>query len=217
MLLDPRAVARDRRGIDVGDDLHRVRVAHRHQRHLDLAPALELERPEREAASVLREAAQVLSNGRLAGSKSGGPMSTVTRPSSPRRSSSRRFMVSTASVRLVGEALVAHDSDEAARAVAALLDLVAAAAVEDAIAEVDLGVRRLLDDQDLVGADAEATVGEAPASARRRASSGARVASRTTKSLPAPCILVKRTRMRGLSAPARVGVSTATARPAGGS
>ncbi len=61
---------------------------------------------------------------------------------------------------LVAQALVAHVADEAARAVAAVLDLVAAAAIEDAIAEVDLGPRRLFDDQDLVGADAEAPVGE---------------------------------------------------------
>ena len=47
-----------------------------------------------------------------------------------------------ASVVLSRQALVAHVADEAARAVAALLDLVAAAAVEDAVAEVDAGRRR---------------------------------------------------------------------------
>ena len=88
-------------------------------------------------------------------------MSTVTRPSSCRRSSRRRFIVSTTSVVLSVRPLVAHEADEAARAVAALLDLVAAAAVEDAVAEVDARRRARLDDQDLVGADAEAPVGEA--------------------------------------------------------
>ena len=52
---------------------------------------------------------------------------------------------------------VAH---ETARAVAALLDLVAGGAVEDAVAEVDARCAGRLDDQDLVAADAEAPVAE---------------------------------------------------------
>jgi hypothetical protein len=62
---------------------------------------------------------------------------------------------------LVGQPALADEADEAARAVAALLDLVAAAAVEDAVAEVGAGARRRLDDEDLVGTDAEAPIGEA--------------------------------------------------------
>jgi hypothetical protein len=61
---------------------------------------------------------------------------------------------------LVAEAARADEADEAARAVAALLDLVAAGAVEDAIAEVDARRGARLDDQDLVAADAEAPVAD---------------------------------------------------------
>ncbi len=56
--------------------------------------------------------------------------------------------------------MIAHELDEAARAVAALLDL-AAVGVEDPVAEVDVGPGRRLDHQHLVAADAEAPVGEA--------------------------------------------------------
>ena len=94
-------------------------------------------------------------------------------------------------------ARVAHEAHEAARAVAAMLDLVAAG-VEDAVAEVDARRARLA---------------RPPGSGRRRrrnggrparahcsvlSSSGARVASSTTKSLPAPCILVKRNLMAAI-------------------
>ncbi len=52
-----------------------------------------------------------------------------------------------------------HEADQAARAIAAMLDLVAAV-VEDAVAEVDTWRVAALDDQDLVGADTEAPVAE---------------------------------------------------------
>ena len=55
-----------------------------------------------------------------------------------------------------------HEAHEAARAVAALLDL-AAVGVEDAVAEVDVGAAGFLDQQDLVAADAEMAVGDAAA------------------------------------------------------
>ncbi len=61
---------------------------------------------------------------------------------------------------LVGQALVADEPDERARAVAALLDF-AAVVVIDAVAEVAAFRDRALDDQDLVGTDAEAAVGQA--------------------------------------------------------
>ncbi len=50
--------------------------------------------------------------------------------------------------------------DEAASAVAALLDL-AAVGVEDPVAEIDVGARWPLDQQHLVAADAEMTIGKA--------------------------------------------------------
>ena len=86
--------------------------------------------------------------------------------------------------------VVAHELDEAARAVAALLDL-AAVGVEDPVAEVDVGARRPLDDEDLIAADAEPPVGEPPV-LRRGEVDVLPMPSSTTKSLPSPCILVKR-------------------------
>ena len=64
-----------------------------------------------------------------------------------------------ANLTLVREPPVAHEPDEAARAVAALLDL-AAVGVEDPVAKVDVGARRPLDDEHLVAAHAKAAVGE---------------------------------------------------------
>ena len=54
----------------------------------------------------------------------------------------------------VGQPGVAYELDEAARAVAAMLDF-AAVAVEDAVLEVGAGQSRTLDQQQLVRADAE--------------------------------------------------------------
>ena len=135
-------------------------------------------------ASAACGASQVVSNGTCAGSKSGAPMSTVTRPSSCARSSRRRFMVSTTRVFLSVRPLLAHEAHEAARAVAALLDLVAAVAVEDAVAEIDARRAALLDDQDLVGADAEPAVAEAAHLRRRRARSARACASSTRSRCP---------------------------------
>jgi hypothetical protein len=72
-----------------------------------------------------------------------------------------------ADLALVGEALLMDEAHEAARAVAALLDL-AAVGVEDAVAEIDARRRAALDDQDLVAADAEMAVGEKARLGRRR-------------------------------------------------
>ena len=58
------------------------------------------------------------------------------------------------------QSLIANEMDEAASAVAALLDL-AAVSVEDPVAEIDVGARWPLDQQDLVAADAEMTIGKA--------------------------------------------------------
>jgi hypothetical protein len=62
---------------------------------------------------------------------------------------------------LAGQAPGVRELHEAARAVAALLDL-AAVGVDDAVAEVVGGVARLFHHQQLVAADAEMPVGEAP-------------------------------------------------------
>ena len=96
---------------------------------------------------------------------------------------------------LVRQPLVAHEVHEAARAVAALFDL-AAVAVEDAVAKVDVACARRLDDQDLVGTDAEAPIRQLAAAASRESSIRCVTPSSITKSLPAPCILVKRSFIR---------------------
>ena len=111
--------------------LHRMRVAHR--QHGDLDDACVAERRAARARTPspsARGARPAASNGTRAGSKTGAPMSTVTRPSASRRGSITPSCVSHADRRLVGQALVAHEAHEAARAVAALLDLVAAAALK---------------------------------------------------------------------------------------
>ena len=141
-------------------------------------------------------------------------MSTVTRPSSGERAARAACSWSRRGCGAFDQAVVAHEAHEAARAVAALLDLVAAAAVVDAVAEVDArrggcGRRRGS------GRRRRRNAGRrARAAARPSASSGARVSSSTTKSLPAPCILVKRNRMRRLSRAPR-GAQYSGASPAG--
>ena len=67
--------------------------------------------------------------------------------------------VSTRISRLCGQSLVAHIAQEAARAVAAMLDFLAVG-VEDAVVEVGAGRARRLDQQNLVAADAEMAIGE---------------------------------------------------------
>jgi hypothetical protein len=119
-----------------------------------------------------------------------------------------------ARVRLVGQAAVVHVAHEAARAVAAVLDLVAAV-VEDAVAEVH--ARR-------AGLGSTTRIWSAPTPKRRSprwrncagvSASGARVASSTTKSLPAPCILVKRSRIARIIRPQGLGRRSRRARLAG--
>src|SRR5258706_14364404 len=65
------------------------------------------------------------------------------------------------------------ESQEAARTVAALLDL-AAVGVEDAVAEVRVARLRPLDDQDLVAANAEVAVRDFPQLISGQGKSGAR-------------------------------------------
>jgi hypothetical protein len=88
-------------------------------------------------------------------------MSTVTRPSAfqPRLDHARHGADLDAV--LVGQAAVADEAHEAARAVAALLHL-AAVGVVDHVFEVDARRRRGPHRQDLVGADAEVAVRQLP-------------------------------------------------------
>jgi hypothetical protein len=61
----------------------------------------------------------------------------------------------------VGQPVLAHIAHEAAGPIAAMLDLGSRGAVEDAVAEVDIRPCGPLDDEDLVGTDAEAPVTQA--------------------------------------------------------
>ena len=166
MRLEQRALRRDRRARHVGDHLHRVRVAHRQDARRRWPPCTFSfsKRPARDgAAHVHRHLAVGLQPRRIS------PPSVSTRIS--------RFAVRPC----------VHELHEAARAVAALLDL-AAVGVEDAVAEVDARPRGL-DHQDLVAAHAEMAVGDA-LQLGAISVNGSLVKSRTTKSFPAPCILV---------------------------
>jgi hypothetical protein len=88
-------------------------------------------------------------------------MSTVTCPEASTRGTITPLAVSTRISGLRREARVAHEAREAARAVAALLDL-AAVGVPDAVAEIVAFLPGLLHHQQLVAADAEMAVGDAP-------------------------------------------------------
>ena len=85
----------------------------------------------------VEDAAAAAANGTSSASKRGTPMSTVTLPSASRRGTMTPPAVSTRDLARVGEAALAHEDDEAARAVAALLDF-AAVGVEDPVAKVDV-------------------------------------------------------------------------------
>ncbi len=91
------------------------------------------------------------------GSNTGAPMSTVTRPSALMRGS--MMPLSGADPRAVAlrQAPVAHEAHEAARAIAALLDL-AAVGVVDHVFEIDALARRGPHRKHLVGAHAEVAV-----------------------------------------------------------
>src|SRR5262245_3331662 len=168
--LDQRPLSRDRREVDVGLHLARMRIAHRD--HDDVCgAAVNVQRPdvERAGAGRKRRGRRQVAQGREAGrierhaSRLERRRAHVDRHPAvvleARRNHAReRF---DADLALVGETLVAHEPDEASGAVAALLDL-AAVGVEDPVTEVHSGRARPLDDQDLVAADAEVAVGEAP-------------------------------------------------------
>jgi hypothetical protein len=180
---------------------HRVRVAHRHAPRPRRCGSPSLERPQRAAVDRRGARPAGVERARAAAGEGGAPMSTVTRPSSCRRSSITAVHGLDTIVSLVGQAARAHEAGEAARAVAALLDL-AAVGVEDAVAEVDAGRVGRLDDEDLVGADAEAAVAEAAHLRARRARAARRARSCRVEHdeivARAACIFVKRSFIRSI-------------------
>ena len=166
---EQRALRRDRRARHVGHQLHRVRIAHRQDGGLDL-PALHVELFGHRTARAC-------------------PCRRVTSPSASRRGRIVPPSVSHLDLRLPGQPAGMHELHEAARAVAALLHL-AAVGVEDAVAEV--APRRRSAARPPGPGRSQRRDGD-----RQHASTGlelrvkaSRVQSRTTKSLPAPCILV---------------------------
>ena len=184
--LERRAERLDRRGVDVVDEEHRVRVPHRDRRH-----AQRLARPPRAARrapgpSPRRRAASGSSRAR----GSARPMSTrhAVGPGPARRHdaarASRRAISSRCGVACVAQVLV-----EGADAVRAHLHL-RAVGVVDLHAEV--GGARGPHHQQLVEADAEVAVARGARASGSSGGSASRRPSSTTKSLPAPCILVKR-------------------------
>src|SRR6266446_1597766 len=140
VMLEQRPLRRHWRRLDVGHDLHGVRIAHRQNRYVSGFPVdsnsfyqrrTEGRRPHLDADfAVGLEARDDRTSERL-----------------------------DADLALRREALLAYELHEAARAVAALLDL-AAVGVEDAVAEVHAALLRPLDHQDLVCANAEVPVGD---------------------------------------------------------
>src|SRR5712692_4679208 len=138
--LDARTLRGHRSFLDVGDELHRVRVAHREHGELD-GFAVHLQ--------FLNE-------------RSGKPRSThihahlaVGLEARPDRAAGRLD----ADLALRGQALGVRKLHDAARAVAALLDL-AAVGVEDAVAEIGAAPARPLEHRDLVAADAVVPVSD---------------------------------------------------------
>ncbi len=156
-MLDQRAFFQHRIRFGVVDDLHRVRVAHRHRRD-PARRAADVERPQRVAAlGAAFEACCVerhLSRREHGRTHVDDDFAVVLH-----RQRDQALHHLHAHAALVGQAAVADELHEAARAVAAVFDL-AAVAIEDPVLEIHAVDGRFFDEQQLVGADAEVTIGE---------------------------------------------------------
>src|SRR6185503_8544183 len=140
MHLDQRPLRRHRRARHVGHELHRVRVADGKRGELD-RPALHVEPLER-------------GRRRLAHVDAHFAVGLEAR-------ADRAAEGLDADLGFAREAAAVHELHEAARAVAALLDL-PAVGIEDAVAKVRAAGVGRFDHQDLVAADAEVAVGDLP-------------------------------------------------------
>src|SRR5882672_9322514 len=155
MRLDKRPLARDRRGLHVGDGLYRVGIPHGEDGDLDRATR-DLERPAhsrlscRQASRIERHAPRI----ELRGAHVDAHLAVALQAWGD--DSGKGF---DANFGLLRESLVVHEPDEAARTVAALLDL-PAVGVPDAIAEIGAFSPWPLDQQHLVAADPEVAVGD---------------------------------------------------------
>jgi hypothetical protein len=121
----------------------------------------------------------------IGGAKRGRHVDRHPLPSSRRLDDAGRLNAISA----CGEFFVMHKRTKR-RAIAALFHF-AAVGIEDAIAKVGVVALRSFHQQDLVAADAEVAVGDAAALLGVSATVWL-TPSNTTKSLPSPCILVKR-------------------------
>src|SRR5712664_2377284 len=137
-MLEQRPLRRHRRRLDVGHDLHGVRIAHRQNRYLCGFPV------------YFNSFYQRRTEGRRPHLDTDFAVVFEARHDRP----AERL---DADLALRREAFLAHELHEAARAVAALLDL-AAVGVEDAVAEVGARVARLLNNEDLVATDSQTSI-----------------------------------------------------------
>src|SRR5262249_50307676 len=147
---DAGALRNHRSRIDAFDLLYRMRIAEREHADEDRF-AVDLQRLDRLAtAAEERNGARLESrNAHVHGDLTVGRESRFD--DAYRRLDPKRP--------LVGETVCAHEVEEAARAVSALLDL-AAVRVEDAVAKIGIGSLRRFHEQDLIAPHAEVPVGE---------------------------------------------------------
>src|SRR2546427_713737 len=101
----------------------------------------------------IEQAAQDARHGRRARPRAAGQR--LARALEPRHDGTSERL--DADLALGSKAFLVHELHEAARTVAALLDL-AAVGVEDAVAEVGAGVARLVDNEDLVATDSQMSI-----------------------------------------------------------
>jgi hypothetical protein len=157
MRFDQRAVFQHGENLGVVHHLHRVRVTHRHGGD-PLGAAVDLQAVQRVAAFGARGQA-VGQEGQARGLEHG--RAHIDGHLAVRLQGQRGDAVHDLDAHgaLGRQAAVGDELDEAARAVAAVLHL-AAIVVEDAIAEIDIGPRRALDQQQLVCAHAKVAIGD---------------------------------------------------------
>ena len=162
MVLDQRSVGIDRRALGVGYLLHRMRITHRHHRHqhgLVLRwRSFKFERPQRVVAFGL--ALQAGGIERYLGwiqHRRAHVHRHIAVGFQPRFDQAGHGLNPDAG--LGGQLFVGHETHKGACAVAALLDFTTIGVI-DAVAEIDAGRVRRFDHQHLVGADAEAAVGQ---------------------------------------------------------
>ena len=149
MLFDQRALSCDLCGGNIGDYLHRMGIAHRQRADDDFFAANFKRVSHRLSIATKRNLARC----KARRAHIDGDFAVVLQPWFD--NAVFGFDLDFGFVR---QALLAHEAHEAARAVAALLDL-AAVGIEYAVTKIHIGLRGALDQQNLVAANAEVPVG----------------------------------------------------------